>query len=350
MELTQDQIEFRDLIRTFFAENVSSEYVRSRIESSVAVDSGLWRTLEQLGLNEGFCGADAPFGVEELSLVAEESGASLLPEPLWERLMCGGVFPRLLPAGEQQAYRTAINGKETAIAPREACTLKCDAKGKGLSGDVAWCFGGAGAGRVVAVAQAGSQERVVVFDVEGDGVTAQPHSSLDLTARLVGFSLKKAACCVLSEGASRLFLQLTELMKAAEVYGITRRVIDVTCEYVKTREQFGVPVGGFQAVQQKLADAYATSEALIALVRFAAWSIVASPEQRALTTRAAISYASQVGPSVCEVAMQCHGGIGFTWEYDLHLYLRRVKVIEMAFPHSEARARELITLAGQGRT
>jgi alkylation response protein AidB-like acyl-CoA dehydrogenase len=126
---------------------------------------------------------------------------------------------------------------------------------------------------------------------------------------------------------------------------MTARVVEMTADYLKTREQFGVPVGAFQAVQQRIADAYAASESLGALCRFAAWSVVSSPEQRPLTARAAIAHAAEVGPTVCEAAIQVHGGIGFTWEYDLHLFLRRAKAIQAAFPMNAERVASLLDSA-----
>ena len=94
-----------------------------------------------------------------------------------------------------------------------------------------------------------------------------------------------------------------------------------------------------------MADAYAQQEALGALARFAAWSIDHSPEQSALTARAAIALATTVGPGVIEACLQAHGGIGFTWEYDLHLYLRRAQATRAAFAMTSERDSELLERA-----
>ena len=345
MELTVDQREFQDLVASFLREQVSSEYLRKRITEKLDTDPALVTRLAELGLSEGFCGAEAPFSVQELALVAAECGAVLMPEPISERLLCEGVLPRLLPEGERDGYVKLLAGRKAALAPSECCSLKLDAKGKVATGEISWCFGGVDADVVLAVAAGASGPRVAVFDVHGAGITRTDLPSLDLTTALRGFSLKKAGCFLFSDESSKLLLDLVEIIKSAEVFGLCKRVVDMTCEYVKTREQFGVPVGGFQAVQHKIVDCYAATEALGSLVRFAAWSVEHSVEQRALTARAAIAQAAEVGPTVCEASMQCHGGIGFTWEYDLHLYLRRAKVIQIAFPNSEARAADLIQRA-----
>jgi alkylation response protein AidB-like acyl-CoA dehydrogenase len=116
----------------------------------------------------------------------------------------------------------------------------------------------------------------------------------------------------------------------------------MTVEYAKTRQQFGAAIGSFQAIQQKIAQCYAHSESLTSLSQFASWSAAHSPHQRTLTSQAAILAATEFGPMICETAIQAHGGIGFTWEYDLHLYLRRAKLIEAAFGLNEDRARALV--------
>lgn len=347
MELTQDQIELRDLVRAFLAENLPPDEIRRRANGEGEANSQLPEKLAELGLDEGFCGAEAPFSVVELALVAVEFGAALMPEPLLERLACSGPFARLMPAAERAGYLAFLAGVPAGIAPAECCELKLDGKARSVSGEARWCFGGLGAGRLLGVASLRGEARVVAADVTAAGCSVSELPSLDLLAPMRGYSFAKVPCFALSEEASQLFLDLVELLKAAEAYGVARRAMEMTTEYVKTREQFGVPVGGFQAIQHKLADCHALVESLGSLVRFAAWSVQHSPSQRSLTARAVMSYAAEVVPAVCEAAIQCHGGIGFTWEYDLHLYLRRAKVIQAAFPESDERAGELIARAAR---
>ncbi len=174
--------------------------------------------------------------------------------------------------------------------------------------------------------------RVFACAISDPGITVRPLPSLDCTTALSSVSLKDVVAVVFSEDESHKVLDAFSILKACEVYGVTGRVIEMSADYLKTREQFGVPIGAFQAVQQRIADGYAASESLGALCRFAAWSVVSSPAQRPLTARAAIAHSAEVGSSVCEAAIQVHGGIGFTWEYDLHLFLRRAKIIQAGFP------------------
>lgn len=123
------------------------------------------------------------------------------------------------------------------------------------------------------------------------------------------------------------FLNMKQIICANELAGISARVIDMTRDYVTQRKQFGVPVGGFQAVQHGIAEMHVQAECMRSAAEFAAWSIENSAEQAAFAGLSALSYACDNAPLIVEKAIQLHGGIGFTWEYDLHLYLRRVRTL-----------------------
>jgi alkylation response protein AidB-like acyl-CoA dehydrogenase len=122
----------------------------------------------------------------------------------------------------------------------------------------------------------------------------------------------------------------------------------MTAEYLKTRKQFGVAIGSFQAVQQKIADAYLSSEAASALAAFAAWAVDSSRNQVQFSARAALHFALENLPQVVESAVQLHGGIGFTWEYDLHLFLRRVKMFEALYRFTSDEEQGLLQAADAG--
>ncbi len=346
MQISQDQAELKDVVRRFLSEKVPSEYIRERIRSGTRHDQEFVKGLGELGLDEGFAATPALFAFVELALVAEEAGRVLLPEPLVERLFGAYVVPRLLPAACRGTYESAVSVTDTVgFAPTVCCDLEVSQSGT-LSGDIVWGFGIEGASRALAFSRYDGRRTAFVVDLSGSGVSCTPRASLDLTTALCGISLVDAApVATLSSEGSHVAEDCLEILKACEVFGVCERVIEMSVDYVKTREQFGVPIGGFQAIQHKLADIYAQTEALGALCRFAAWTVEHSPEQRALTARAASLQAATMGPQVCEVALQCHGGIGFTWEYDLHLYLRRAKAFEAAFALTEERAGELLERA-----
>jgi hypothetical protein len=342
MQITSDQRDLQDLVRRFFADAVPSEYLRKRITSLLRRDEALIESVKGLGLEEGFSADGGMFTFAELGLVAEEVGRALFPEPLIERLLGDCVVPGLLCAETRKGYEAL--GAGTAIAPASCCE-DVTARAKKVSGDIPWAWGVEGAGRLLGVVHQKGEERVFACSLSQPGGVATPQSSLDCTTSLSSLFLKDAPAIIFSEEESSAILDAIAILKGCEVYGVTSRVVEMSAEYLKTREQFGVPVGAFQAVQQRIADAYAASESLGALCRFAAWSVVSSPEQRPLTARAAIAHAAEVGPTVCEAAIQVHGGIGFTWEYDLHLFLRRAKAIQVAFPMSAERVASLLSSA-----
>ena len=342
MLLTADQRELQDLVRRFFADAVPSEYLRKRMTSLLRRDEALVQSVKQLGLEEGFGAEGGMFSFAELGIVAEEVGRALFPEPLTERLLGDCVIPGLLEAGARPAYHAL--GSQTAIAPPSCCSVAA-ARSKKVSGQVSWAWGVEGADRLVGVVRQKGGDRVFACSLSAPGVTVKSESSLDCSTALSSVSLKDVPVVLFSEDESHKVLDALSILKGCEVYGITSRVVEMSAEYLKAREQFGVPVGAFQAVQQRIANAYAESESLGALCRFAAWSVVSSPEQRPLTARTAIAHAAEVGPGVCEAAIQVHGGIGFTWEYDLHLFLRRAKLIQVGFPCNAGQVDGLLSCA-----
>ena len=110
----------------------------------------------------------------------------------------------------------------------------------------------------------------------------------------------------------------------------------MTSEYVQTRKQFNRAVGSFQAVQHKVSDMYLKSEALRAITHFATWTADNDASQLSLASMAALNCACSYAPLVVENALQVHGGIGFTWEYDLHLYLRRIRTLQSIWQPAQA--------------
>jgi alkylation response protein AidB-like acyl-CoA dehydrogenase len=128
-----------------------------------------------------------------------------------------------------------------------------------------------------------------------------------------------------------LILAMSRLGVAAELSGICSRVVEMTAEYSKTRKQFGKPLASFQAVQHKLSDMLMWSEQISSLGRFAAWAVDNDRAQFIPSATAVFGYAAEFAPKLVETSIQLHGGIGFTWEYPLHLYLRRTKSLVSLF-------------------
>jgi alkylation response protein AidB-like acyl-CoA dehydrogenase len=134
---------------------------------------------------------------------------------------------------------------------------------------------------------------------------------------------------------------------SAEMLGAARRCLDLTVEYAKVREQFGQPIGAFQAIRHKCAEMLLGVENSHSAVYYAAWALAAGAEDAAVAASICKSYVSEAARTVCGEAIQGHGGIGFTWEYDLHLFFKRAKALEPLYGDA-AYHRELIVrhLAG----
>jgi hypothetical protein len=345
MRLTPEQDSFKELIARFFQDKVTPEYRRSRIATGVARDPQFELELTAPGLLDGFSGDTPAFSFQELGLLAEECGYFLVPEPLVEELIATAIAAQFLHAGERAEFHKVAQAHTTGtIAYPDCCQgLVLDGSGAHVSGSIAWAPGVEKAGWMLAFVGAGDAQVLCAFSLtNGAAVRATGTTSLDLTTRLHSIELTKAPIFLFTRENTVKVLDSLLACKAGEVAGICRRVIAMTVEYAKTRQQFGAAIGSFQAIQQKIAQCYAHSESLTSLSQFASWSAAHSPHQRTLTSQAAILAATEFGPMICETAIQAHGGIGFTWEYDLHLYLRRAKLIEAAFGLNEDRARALV--------
>jgi alkylation response protein AidB-like acyl-CoA dehydrogenase len=118
---------------------------------------------------------------------------------------------------------------------------------------------------------------------------------------------------------------------AAEICGAAQRVLDMTVEYAKLRVAFGKPIGTYQGVKHKCADMLVEIENAKSLTYYAAWALDDGSDEAVQAVSMAKAYASDAGRKVCAAGIQLHGGIGMTWEHDLHLYLKRAKACEVAF-------------------
>jgi alkylation response protein AidB-like acyl-CoA dehydrogenase len=115
---------------------------------------------------------------------------------------------------------------------------------------------------------------------------------------------------------------------ALEAVGMSQRALELSIEHAKTREQFGKPIGIYQAVSHRLADSYALTELARSLAYWAAWAVAEDDEEAPIAAAAAKAYAGDVAVTVCEYSIQAHGGIGFTWEHPLHRYYKRAQWIQ----------------------
>jgi alkylation response protein AidB-like acyl-CoA dehydrogenase len=338
--LNESQEFLRDTARKFFAGECPITEVRRLMETETAFDASLWAKLAEQGYTgiifpEEFGGVG--LGIVELILLTEEAGHALLPGPFFSTVVMAGSLLNSLATWEQKMKYLApiCRGEARAtVAFFEAngswdlADVRLTAANNRLQGEKLFVPDAAVADWIVVVAQNG----VFVVESKVPGVLIKPMLGMDLTRKLysvrfdnvLGEKLGETPALARPRGIATVAL-------AAEMVGGMQRTLDLTVEYAKTRKQFGKPIGMFQAVQHQCADMYLETESARSAVYYAAWAL----QHRAPDAAAAVSiaklYASDASRTVGNRGIQVHGGMGFTWENDVHLYYRRAKASETAF-------------------
>jgi alkylation response protein AidB-like acyl-CoA dehydrogenase len=338
--LSESQEFLKDSARKFFAGECPSAEVRRLMETETAYDAALWSKLS----DQGYTGIIFPeecggvgLGKVELMLLMEEAGRALLPGPFFSTVvLAGSVLDAVSTPAIKRKYLAPICRGEVraTVAILEASAswnprdiLLSAANGK-LSGEKFFVSDAAIADFIVVAARNG----VFVVDSKAHDLRISPMSGMDLTRKLyvVEFSNTPAEEIGSTKDLQRAF-EIATTALAAELVGGMQRTLDITVEYAKTRKQFGKPIGSFQAVQHQCADMYLETESSRSAVYYAGWALEENSPDAATAVSIAKMYASDAGRTVGNRGIQIHGGMGFTWENDLHLYYRRAKASETAF-------------------
>jgi alkylation response protein AidB-like acyl-CoA dehydrogenase len=302
---TEDQDAFRDAVRDLLADRCRPADVRAAWDSDHPWDDSRWSALAEMGvLGALVAESDGGLGLGLVDVVrlAEEAGRAALPEPLVDTAM---VAPGLLTeaGGAAASWSGPVAAGEarvvTALSGRE------------------WTAGGA--------------EADLVLERDGDALVGYTDAAWDVQpsvdgsrrlARRVG---GEAAfrCEDLAEALDRAF-DRGATATAALLVGAARHLIDTTVAYAGERHQFGQPIGGFQAVKHQLADALLAVEFAAPVVHRAAWTLDRGDATSARDASMAKAMAGDAAEQAARVALQVHGAIGYTFEYDLHLWMKRV--------------------------
>ena len=337
--LSESQQILQNSAREFFAGEVPVARVRRLIETDTADDDALWAKLAE----QGYTGIIFPeecggvgLGAVELILLMEEAGRALLPGPFFSTVaLAGAVLDACAGVEQKRKYlapichgvaRSTLAMLESGASWDPADVHMSAASGR-LSGEKLFVPDAAVADSIVVVARDG----VYVVDAKAAGVSIAPMSGMDLTRKLYSVTLKDAAGEKLENAAGLARgLSVATAALVAEMVGGMQRTLDITVEYAKTRTQFGKPIGQFQAVQHQCADMYLETESSRSAAYYAAWALQEHAPDAALAVSIAKTYASDASRTVGNRGIQIHGGMGFTWENDLHLYYRRAKASETA--------------------
>jgi alkylation response protein AidB-like acyl-CoA dehydrogenase len=339
--LSESQEFLKDSARKFFAGECPSVEMRRLMETDTAYDDALWSKLT----DQGYTGIIFPeeyggvgLGKVELMLLMEETGRALLPGPFFSTVvLAGSVLDVVATPVHKTKYLAPIcRGQVRAtVAILEASAnwnlgdLQLSAVHGKLTGKKFFVSDAAVADFILVVARNG----VLVVDSKAHGLKISPMSGMDLTRKLyvVEFTDTHAEQISASSGGLARAFDIATAALAAELVGGMQRTLDITVEYAKTRKQFGKPIGMFQAVQHQCADMYLETESSRSAVYYAGWALEENSPDAATAVSIAKMYASDAARTVGNRGIQIHGGMGFTWENDVHLYYRRAKASETAF-------------------
>ncbi len=335
--LSESQQILKDTARKFFAGECPIATVRKIMETDAAYDAGLWQKLAE----QGFTGIITPeehggmgLGKVELILLMEEAGYELLPGPFFSTVaLAAPVLDAMGTAAQKKKYLEPIaTGRaRSTLALVESngswdvSGLQLSAAGEKLSGTKLFVTDAAIADFIIVAARNG----MFVVEAKASGLRIEPMKGMDLTRKIYSVEFNNTPAEKLGgRGSLEQALNVATVALCAEMVGGMQRTLETTVAYAKTRKQFGKPIGIFQAVQHLCADMYLETESSRSAAYYASWALEENAPDAAAAVSVAKMYASDASRTVGNRGIQVHGGMGFTWENDLHLYYRRAKAAE----------------------
>ena len=346
-----DQRELRSTARAFFDKFSDETAVRATMQTAEGFDRALWtRMADQLGLQgilipDQFGGSGLGFG--HLQIVMEEMGRALVCAPLLSSgVLCASALlaaddhdrcAELLPqiaSGALIAVLVFADRQGRWVPGDTAVSARHDTRGWTLNGQRHYVLDGAAADLILVAAATDEGPGLFAVDPRAPGCHTIALETLDMTRRQANVTFDSASAQLIgSAGAAGAYVQaalnagLAAL--AAEQVGGARRLLEMSVEYAKVREQFGRPIGSFQAIKHKCADMLVEVESSTSAAYAAGAAIEEDSSEAALLASLAKAYCSEAYCHVAAENIQIHGGIGFTWEHPAHLYFRRAKSTEM---------------------
>jgi alkylation response protein AidB-like acyl-CoA dehydrogenase len=354
-DFTEDQVMLRGLVREFLTEQAPVAHVRAMMDDERGYDPDLYRRFVQLGMlpfPDTYGGAD--LGMIEQAIILEEMGRIPYPGPYFATVILAGSA--IMASGDEKAMARYLpdvcNGDLTmTLAFLEdsigwgpnavALAAKKDGDGYVLNGIKRFVPFGHTADVLLVAARTGGESgaegvSLIAVPRDADGLRIDRDVISDLTEKSATLHFENvhvpAENLLGAEGgawpAVQTTLQHAAVGASAEMLGASRKSLEMSTDYAKVRKQFGQFIGQFQAVKHKLSEMLVLVENAHAAVYYAAWALDADAPDAALAVSVAKSFVNNASRKVCGEAIQVHGGIGFTWEYDLHLYFKRAKYFE----------------------
>jgi len=351
-DFSDDQNMLRDQARRFLADNTAIRKARAVLDDgSLSYDKELWRKMVELGwtgttIPEEFGGAGMCH--EDLCVIAEELGRSLAPTPFSSSVYLATEAIMLAGSDAQKAeYLPKLAMGETigcfAMAegigiPTPGSIRTTAAKGR-LKGEKSPVADGDVADFAVVVARTGDAgERglsLFIADLTGDGVARETIETVDPSRSHAQVTFDNAPAELLGKEGdgwrlTEALLDRAAILFAFEQVGGAQACLDMAVEHAKNRFAFGRAIGSFQAIKHKLVDIYIALELARANAYYGAWALTANAPDLPVAAAAARAAASDAYNHAAKENIQTHGGMGFTWEVDCHLYYRRAKLLSLA--------------------
>lgn len=348
---SEEQDELRSTVRSFLDSKSPSAEVRRLMDTEAGYDEAVWKQMaEQLGLQamhipEEFGGAG--FTYQELCIVLEEMGRSLLCAPFFSTVVLGANA--LLLSDDDDAkneYLPSIAAGETIATlaftedsgrwDLEGIEMQAAKAGDGytLSGHKNFVIDGGTANLILVAARVDGVLCLFAVDGDASGITRQNLATMDQTRKQARIEFADTPARLIGQtgSADALLTTLFDLVSvalASEQVGGAQKCLDMAVEYAKVRVQFGRPIGSFQAIKHKCADMLLEVVSAQSAAYYGSWCASEMNEELSQVAPLAKSYCSEAYFHAAAENIQIHGGIGFTWEHDAHLYFKRAKSTEL---------------------
>jgi alkylation response protein AidB-like acyl-CoA dehydrogenase len=370
-DLSGDQQALRDAAASLLDKMAGSDALRARVgpgaivgtlpgagaasgEAAVNAPTGYDRAVWSAMADQGWLAIELPeddgglgLGMVELAVLCEEIGRRLVAAPFLPTIVALGAL-----CGDEARADSGTKEWREALGQGEA--IGCVAAAPGADRLTVVVSDGQVrlSGQTAPVAYAPSADVAVVLadgsvygvDLRAEG-RPSPLSAMDRTRELGVLTFDGTPARFLGgEDAAALLLDRAATLASAEMLGAADHVLALTVQYAKDRVQFGKPIGSFQAVKHMLADALVDVEGMRSTAYYAAWCAAAGDAERSLAASMAKAWCSDASRRVMAAGLQVHGGIGFTWEHDMHLYLKRAQLDQVSYGDAAAHRDRIATL------
>lgn len=372
VSLNDDQMMLQDMTRRFVEDRAPVSALRKLADRGESLDRAVWRESAEQGwvalfvpdAHGGF--AESAQGVIDGAIIAEELGRVVYSGPFLSSAVAAFAIAQAGSPAQRDAHLPGLASGETlaawclagrgTMAGAEAggVAVRQASGGYVLDGTAAFVEDAAIAGLLLvsAVGEGGVSQFLVPADASG--ITVTPLEALDLGRRLADVRFESVAVSAdallgafgEAAGAAERQLQVALALQCAETVGVADRALEFTLDWVQQRFAFGRPIGSFQALKHRLADHCAQLEGAKAAAAHAARSVQAQAPDAAIAVSIAKSHCGRWATEIIRDCVQMHGGIGVTWEHDIHFYLRRAVSNEQLWGSPAAHHERLCRLAG----